>query len=231
MSCIFLSASSISTVASEELRIIFEDSEGKERSLCELNIANTNRNDNLCWAREYKSQGKLDLALKYLNKAIEKNQNDAEAYNERGNFYREQEKLNLALADYNQAVKIFPSYIEAINWRGITYVELEKPDLALKDFTQAIKIDPDYGHAYFNRGLTYYDDKQYDLALEDFKYIVKLNQRRVADAYYYIGRIFADTSNNQKAKANLLKAKSAIQSTRGNLIREDEIDKLLRQIL
>jgi Tfp pilus assembly protein PilF len=61
----------------------------------------------------YNETGKYDQAIVVLNRALDSNPRDAEAYNQRGFAYLSQEKGNLAEADYKLAVAYDPWNFEA----------------------------------------------------------------------------------------------------------------------
>jgi Flp pilus assembly protein TadD len=112
---------------------------------------------------------KPNQAINYLDKAIAKNPQFAEAYNNRGNAYRDLNQLQKAFADYNQAIRIKPNYVEAYNNRGNIYYDLKKYQLAIKDYKKSISLKPNYRLAYLNRGLAYHKLKQNNLACMDLK--------------------------------------------------------------
>jgi Flp pilus assembly protein TadD len=108
-------------------------------------------------------------AIKYLNKAIQKNPKFAEAYNNRGNAYRDLKQLQKAFADYNQAIRLKPNYVQAYNNRGNIYYDLKKYKLAVNDYNKSISLKPDYRMAYLNRGLAYHQLKKRTLACKDLQ--------------------------------------------------------------
>lgn len=110
-----------------------------------------------------------NLAIQYLNQAIQQNPNSAEAYNSRGNAYRDLNQLQKAVSDYNQAVRLNPKYVKAYNNRGIINYSLKKYELAMVDYSKAIDLKPSYNLAYLNRGLTYYQLERNNLACKDFQ--------------------------------------------------------------
>jgi len=112
---------------------------------------------------------KPNQAVDYLNKAIQKNPNFAEAYNNRGNAYRDLNQLQKALSDYNQAISLKPNYVQAYNNRGNIYYEFKNYKLAVRDYNRSINLKPDYRLAYLNRGLAYHQLKNRTLACKDLQ--------------------------------------------------------------
>jgi tetratricopeptide (TPR) repeat protein len=120
------------------------------------------------------SQGNLTAAVSDFSKAIEKNPDFAEAYNNRGLVYAKQRDFIQAIADYTKAIALNPSFSAAYNNRGLAYHNRgtvygnqENFNQAVSDYNQAVKIDPNYAQAYYNRGFTYFMTKDYDKAWSD----------------------------------------------------------------
>jgi tetratricopeptide (TPR) repeat protein len=93
-----------------------------------------------------------DLTDGYLNR-----DNDAAAYNNRGNAYYDKGDKDAAIADYSQAVKLDPNYAAAYYNRGIAYSAKGDKDAAIADYSQAVKLDPNDAAAYYSRGNANYD--------------------------------------------------------------------------
>ena len=114
-------------------------------------------------------------ALGYLNQAIDTNQNDAKAYNDRGiakmNLGQHQQAIN----DYNRAIKLDPNYAKAYNNRGIANMILGKHEQAINDYNQAIKLDPNYAKAYNNRGIANMNLGKHEQAINDYNQAIKLD--------------------------------------------------------
>ena len=79
-------------------------------------------------------------ALNYLNIAINKNPNFAEAYQNRGNAYRQTKRFSSAIEDYSKAIYLSPRNATSYNSRGLSYYSLGYVDLACWDFKYACKI-------------------------------------------------------------------------------------------
>ncbi len=108
-------------------------------------------------------------AIDYLNRAITKNPNFAEAYNNRGNAYRDLKQLQKAVADYNKAIQLKPDFAQAYNNRANIYYDLKKYQLAINDYNKSLSINSSYRFAYLNRGLAYHRLNRRDLACKDLQ--------------------------------------------------------------
>ncbi len=89
-----------------------------------------------------------------INKAIELNPNNSEAYYIRGNL----KSFSLwdfqsAILDYNKALSIKPTYVDAYYQRGFAKSILKDNQGAFSDFNKAIKLNPNYVDAYNSRGI------------------------------------------------------------------------------
>lgn len=94
-------------------------------------------------------------AIEEYDRVLEKNPQDATAYNNRGYARYELSDRLGAIEDYTQAIRLNPRYALAYHNRGCAYHDLGRYEAAIADYTQALKIDPDYTKAYYSRGLVY----------------------------------------------------------------------------
>ena len=74
--------------------------------------------------------------------AIQKDPNDAQAYERLGFIHRSQKKFNEAIADYDKSLQIKPDP-DVYTKRGYTYVTyLQNYEKGIADYEQALKINP-----------------------------------------------------------------------------------------
>lgn len=107
-------------------------------------------------------------AIADLNKAIELNPNDLDAYLKRGSAKVCLENFQAALADFNKAIELNPDFAVSYNLRGGLKVLLKDYQGAIADFNKAFELKPDYGENYADRGVAYLDLDQKSKALADF---------------------------------------------------------------
>jgi|WetSurMetagenome_2_1015567.scaffolds.fasta_scaffold82291_3 tetratricopeptide (TPR) repeat protein len=105
--------------------------------------------------------------IEELNKRIQNNPNDAEAYYSRAafNIFK---SIDSAIADYTKAIEIKPDYTEAYVGRGDLYWNSKNNDKAIADYNKALEIDSNLQEAYSGRGFAYFYSKNYDKAKFDF---------------------------------------------------------------
>jgi tetratricopeptide (TPR) repeat protein len=132
-------------------------------------------NKNVDWSQEamalwhngnYKDP---DKAVDYWGRAIAKNQNTAEVYNNRGLAYYDLKLYRKAIEDYSRAIQRDSGYAAAFNNRGNAYYELAEYQKALMDFNKSLQLKSNYPKAHLNRGLVYYQLDKNDQACRDFQ--------------------------------------------------------------
>ena len=90
-----------------------------------------------------------------LTEVVQRNPNDAQAYNMRGSVLGRAGRNQEALADFDRAIGIDANYAQAYANRGQVHRQMGKHDLALADYNKAIALDQNYALAYLGRGQVY----------------------------------------------------------------------------
>lgn len=113
------------------------------------------------------------LAIAEFSKAIDYDNNYAEAYFQRGKrffnlHYLNESLKNFAIKDLNMAITLKPTYIEAYNFRAY-FKSLNGDNFgAISDYTEVLKIDSLLPYVFYNRGQAKIRIKNYNGALDDF---------------------------------------------------------------
>ncbi len=127
-----------------------------------------------------------NTAISDFNEAVERNQEDASVYSNRGytnyllgkSFEMEgrhgheehaQKLYRAALADSNKAIELNSNYSYAYCNRGRAESALEDYDKAIADFGKAIELKKDFAEAYWARGLAYQKTGRLEKAEADFR--------------------------------------------------------------
>ena len=126
--------------------------------------------------RELMKEKKFIEAIEALNKAIEKDEKNAVAFNTRGVAYFEQNDFSNALQDYNQAIKLSPKDYKPFFNRAENYKAQGNKEEALKDYSTAILLAPQQettlatslADLYNNRGAIHNELGDKEKALADF---------------------------------------------------------------
>ena len=128
-------------------------------------------------------------AIKEFDKAIEMNEDMAEAWDYRAVTSIKMGKYRKALKDLEEAIDINPGFTEAYNHLGVANYWLSNYPEAIAYYTRAISLQPTYGTPYFNRAIVY-------LALEDndnaYRDLLKARELKCEGVDSVIKEFFAD---------------------------------------
>jgi tetratricopeptide (TPR) repeat protein len=98
-----------------------------------------------------------DKALKYYNKAIDRDKNYYDALFNRGLLYATQFKnVKQGHADLERSIEIRPKNKLSYLYNGMLYREEENFEKAKDMFNKVIELYPNYADAYFERAVTWY---------------------------------------------------------------------------
>ncbi len=115
--------------------------------------------------------------LKEKTIAIEKNDENEEAYFQRARFYDEKEEFDKAIVDYSKAIFLNPKNAKAYFSRGYNkYLQLDYRG-AINDFSSVIELMPEDTDAYYYRGFVRSEIDNYDEALKDFDKVIELDNK------------------------------------------------------
>lgn len=104
---------------------------------------------------KYKSMD-ANTALDLLNKAIEADPLNHEAFFWRAIMKRKIEGAAAAISDYDKAISLYPDP-KYYNNRGVDKALLGMYQSAISDYYQALRLKPNYGDAMFNMGYSFYE--------------------------------------------------------------------------
>jgi protein O-GlcNAc transferase len=102
-----------------------------------------------------KKLGRLEAALKLMQRAAELSPTDAETHSNLGALLRELGQLEQAQASCRRALELRPEFAEAHNNLGNTLKELGHPSAAQASYQRALELKPDYAEAYNNLGVVF----------------------------------------------------------------------------
>lgn len=144
----------------------------------------------------YEKEGAVEDGISALDRAIDLNPDNAEAYHIRGTlrFMRQlketiteghenqllriQERADFFLEDYNKAIELEPNYADAYTDRGNIKKFIGQNEEALADYNIAINFKPDSAHAYANRGDLKFNMGGIDEASADFETALRLAEEQ-----------------------------------------------------
>ena len=174
----------------------------------------------------YYRNGEYDNATAEFDKALESmalilqkvgGKGLAGVYASRARNYKEVPEINKSISDYEQARAFDPKLMAAIGGEASSNYEL------MKEYGKAVELydayidilenDPDYRdyewgyYAYKGRGVCCYELGRYDGAIEDFQTLIdKYESNYEPLAYRYLGMIYTEKGDEDKAKQNYDKA-------------------------
>ncbi len=156
-------------------------------------------------AKEQLQKGKAKDAVEYLNQAIDKDPENARAFNMRGVAYFELKDYANALLDYEKAINLNPKDYKPYFNRAS--VKMEKSDWAgaLNDCTKASEIQPDTAEIYVKSGMIHAALLKVPEAINDFDKALKLNPKET-NALYNRGNIYFQTKDFENAEKDFLSA-------------------------
>ena len=139
---------------------------------------------NLLGAIAYQA-GKYEFAVGLIDRAIQGNPGNAEAYFNRGNALYALGRYPAAVESYDQAIELNPGHAEAHNNRGSALYALGQYREALESYGKAVGLKPDYADAYSNRGFALNGLGESRAALESYAKAILL---RPESGAYHFGR-------------------------------------------
>jgi len=106
-------------------------------------------------------------AIEYLDEAIKRMPDLAEAYNIRGNADGDLGQHQRAIEDYNEAIRLKPNYAHAYYNRGYTYGNLGQYQQAIQDYNETLRLKLENVSVYYNRGRAYFTQGNKDFGCAD----------------------------------------------------------------
>ncbi len=159
----------------------------------------------LIQGKKLMESGDFPGAISSFTKVIDHDQNNFDAYYNRGMSYLFQKKYAAAFGDLSRAIDINRESPDVYNARGLAAGYLGKVDDAVNDFSQAIELDHRFSQAYINRGSAYITALKYKKALEDFTNAIKYDPNNPS-SYFQRGRLYVRQKQLQKSVNDFTKA-------------------------
>ncbi len=140
-----------------------------------------------------------DRALVLVNKILDINSSDAQAYFMKGIIVRDKYRdTTLALQYFQNAVDIKQDYIDALDMLGVL-LAARGDTLAKYYYLRILEQQPRRDDIYYKLGVYYMDRGETNRALEAYDKCVQINPKN-ANAYYSMGYMFINFNDYNKAK-------------------------------
>jgi serine/threonine protein kinase/tetratricopeptide (TPR) repeat protein len=132
--------------------------------------------------------GRFEEASQNLQKALQLDPLNADAYRELAKAYERTGKLKEAESTYMNAVAVRPGYWGTHNDFGGFYYRLGRYAEAEKEFRTVVELTPDNARGYSNLGAMAYSQKRYDDAAKMYEKSVAI--RPTESAYSNLGTLY-----------------------------------------
>lgn len=151
------------------------------------------------------NQNRLDEAVSFFSKAINRDEEYAQAYRYRASAFKDMGELEASAEDYSMLVSLDPQDI-FYNRRGLVYEEMGDLNKALADYNKTIELSPKWPIAYTNRGYVYLKQKKYNQAKDDFETAIKLDDSLPTPYINLAGVYWLQKKDKRNVYRNLEKA-------------------------
>ena len=144
----------------------------------------------------YKKQ--FDSARSHLDRALELNAEEANAFNALAMVEVELKNYPKASGMLSKALSINPDDPYFLNNRGYLFLLTNQMDKAKADIDLSITLDPYNGWAYRNKGIYYLMEKRYEDAIRLLKR-AESSDSFIEKIYYYLGDAYDKQHDKQHA--------------------------------
>jgi tetratricopeptide (TPR) repeat protein len=126
-------------------------------------------------ARCYRGLGIPDSALYYINLHIERNTDDGDGYDLKGDIYYDKNDYSRAIELYDQSIKLEPTRASFHDDRADAYFYADSVDQALKDFQIAIRLDKKRSYTNDRIGDCYFKKGEYRKAISSYQTAIRID--------------------------------------------------------
>jgi tetratricopeptide (TPR) repeat protein len=190
-------------------------------------------------AQIQKKRGNYSEAVKYIQKAIERDPESIYLHKELTILYLYQKENQKALQVVEQILKKYPDNIDFLSILGKINQGMRNLDNAKNAYEKVLKLDPKQKEIYLILGSLYMNKNDKAKALKVYKNLVK-NFPKSYVGYFFLGKIYAETQyiKSEKAYKKALEIEPALEEARFELIqlyinnkKWGNVEKLYKEIL
>ena len=149
--------------------------------------------------------GRLDLAIPYYDKALDRFPRHAKMYFNRGMAYQMAGNSKKAVQDYTESLKLYSKYHRTYFYRAIAYIQEGNYDLALEDLNRSIRLSPNDPAVFYNRSCIHFELGDYKMALKDVNRAIEL-QRGMSIYFRQRALVYIRLKKPEKALEDLDRA-------------------------
>jgi tetratricopeptide (TPR) repeat protein len=148
-------------------------------------------------AKEYLGTHGYESVIKYCDKVLEINEQNAKAYCVRGAMHKAVNDFDAAIEDLNRSIEINPTPL-AYSLLGNIWCEKGDFPEAIRNYNKVLEFDPDNAAAINNRAEAYFRMDDYDNAIKDYEKLNVLVPEEPSP-YYNCGVCYREKGNLGKA--------------------------------
>lgn len=129
------------------------------------------------WNKAYSlalADGNYPEAVGSMDKVLQINDKNVDAYIKRGDVFREWGYNEKALEDYNKAMSLDEYNYAALSGRAYLYAVMQKNKKAIKDYDKMLNMYPNDTIALYNHGCLMADERKYHEAVDDLEMLLTL---------------------------------------------------------
>ncbi|MEX0595846.1 MAG: tetratricopeptide repeat protein, partial [Candidatus Paceibacterota bacterium] len=156
----------------------------------------------------YLKNDSLSLSIKDINKCIEFNSSDTNAWMMKGNIFYDAGEYSQAIDAYNLVLMSFPDHHSALVNRADAYVSMALYIEAIKDYKNLLvfkSYDVDY---LYNLGFCYLQIKDYQSSVDYFSKALEHSNEQIANILTFRGVALYNLNLNKEACFDWSKAKA-----------------------
>ncbi len=150
-------------------------------------------------ARRQAQQGKVKEAVKELERLIQKDPDDFEAWTELGTIYFQEGKLAKAQRSYEKALELRSDFTPALVNLAKAHFSGKAFEPAAELFRQALASEPNLAESHFLLAETYLQLKKGSLAVEHFQKALEIDPEEMADAHLRMATLYRAADWTQEA--------------------------------
>ena len=162
---------------------------------------------------DYIKNGQFDKAVAEFEAVLKADPERISALTNLGVAYYNVGRLDEAIAQYQKALEIGPDDADIHSNMAAAYVQKNDLVQGMAEYQKAIKINPELSQAHFGLAVVYLQQGQNDQASEELlkfqKYDDGMDPIATAQAYVYLGAIYLDEGELEKALVEYQKALQA----------------------
>lgn len=154
-------------------------------------------------ARAAFEQGRREQALSLVQKAIEADPKNQDAYYFSARLHERLQQHEKAIADYSRLLRFKPGAANIYLLRGSEYFRLGKIRESIADFDKEIELEPARAPQHWQRGISYYYAGRFEDGRKQFELHQTVNSSDVENAVWHFLCVVR-SGNVAKARASLI---------------------------